>query len=149
MCEVHTSERITKREQLCFIIAILFLAAGCATLQPNATDVRGQREREDFYNTVRSNVLYELDASGDRKRHEQTMREAYVSSHSELPENFKSAILANQVVIGMTTNDVIAAWPRVDRINRFVDIRGTSEQWIYGDTYLYFTEGILTSIQQW
>jgi hypothetical protein len=53
------------------------------------------------------------------------------------------------VRIGMTRDDVLASsWGRPFSINRTTNAYGTREQWVYsGGNYLYFDDGILTSIQ--
>ena len=54
------------------------------------------------------------------------------------------------VRIGMTADQVIkeTSWGKPRSINRHTTAYGTREQWVYGyPNYLYFTNGILTSIQ--
>lgn len=53
------------------------------------------------------------------------------------------------VVIGMTAERVIQSkWGRPEKVNRTTTANKVREQWVYGGSnYLYFTDGILTSIQ--
>jgi hypothetical protein len=53
------------------------------------------------------------------------------------------------VRIGMTQKQVLASnWGRPDSINKTTGSYGTHEQWVYGGrNYLYFENGILTTIQ--
>jgi hypothetical protein len=52
------------------------------------------------------------------------------------------------VVLGMTKDEVRASsWGRPRDINRTTNRFGTTEQWVYDGGYLYFTDGVLTSIQ--
>jgi hypothetical protein len=53
------------------------------------------------------------------------------------------------VVIGMTAEEVLSiGWGKPNDINRTITAYGTREQWVYGNgNYLYFEDGILTSIQ--
>ncbi|MGE7094378.1 hypothetical protein ACQKII_23690 [Lysinibacillus sp. NPDC048646] len=53
------------------------------------------------------------------------------------------------VTIGMTKDDVLlSSWGAPSNINKTVNAYGTSEQWVYDNyNYLYFDNGILTSIQ--
>ena len=53
------------------------------------------------------------------------------------------------VRIGMTQAQVLdIAWGKPERINRTTTAAGTREQWVYGSrSYLYFQDGILTTIQ--
>lgn len=54
------------------------------------------------------------------------------------------------VYIGMTKEEVLAeGWGRPIDINKTTTTYGVSEQWIYYDyKYLYFEDGILTTIQE-
>jgi septal ring factor EnvC (AmiA/AmiB activator) len=53
-----------------------------------------------------------------------------------------------QVRIGMTDKQCRAAWGNPSDINRSVYSFGVHEQWCYGGhNYLYFEDGILTSVQ--
>jgi hypothetical protein len=53
------------------------------------------------------------------------------------------------VTLGMTKEEVLTnGWGRPIEINRTQSTTGTSEQWVYsGFKYLYFEDGILTTIQ--
>ncbi len=52
------------------------------------------------------------------------------------------------VSIGMSKQDVLdSSWGRPKDINRTTTARGTREQWVYDGGYLYFEDGVLTSIQ--
>jgi hypothetical protein len=54
------------------------------------------------------------------------------------------------VQIGMTQEDVLTKthWGKPRRINRTTTASSAREQWVYGSgSYLYFTEGKLTAIQ--
>lgn len=53
------------------------------------------------------------------------------------------------VHIGASQEDALASmWGKPKSINTTTTSRGTREQWVYGDgNYLYFQNGVLTSIQ--
>lgn len=53
------------------------------------------------------------------------------------------------VSIGMTKERVIqSSWGKPEKINSTTSLNGTREQWVYrGHNYLYFQDGILTTIQ--
>jgi hypothetical protein len=57
--------------------------------------------------------------------------------------------LKGGVRIGMTREQAIASnWGKPSRINKTTSANGTREQWIYGGrNYLYFENGVLTTIQ--
>lgn len=56
-------------------------------------------------------------------------------------------ILAGKIWLGMTSEMTKESWGSPDKNNRTVGTWGVHEQWIYGDTYVYFENGILTSWQ--
>lgn len=49
----------------------------------------------------------------------------------------------------MSADQVREAWGRPGRVNSTVYAGGTHEQWVYGsDQYVYFENGVMTSLQQ-
>ncbi len=57
-----------------------------------------------------------------------------------------------RINIGMTSKQVALAWGRPYKINTTVTANTRSEQWVMSDSinssFLYFTDGVLTAIQQ-
>lgn len=54
----------------------------------------------------------------------------------------------NGVSIGMSEQDARdSSWGKPRKINRTTNAYGVSEQWVYDGGYLYFKNGVLTSIQ--
>ena len=52
------------------------------------------------------------------------------------------------VSIGMTAADAVASsWGKPRKINRTTRANSVREQWVYDGGYLYFDNGVLTSIQ--
>ena len=53
------------------------------------------------------------------------------------------------VHIGMSKEDVlVSSWGRPEKVNTTTNAYGTHEQWVYGGrNYLYFDNGVITSIQ--
>jgi hypothetical protein len=51
--------------------------------------------------------------------------------------------------LGMSAKAVVekTSWGKPVTINRTTTAHGTSEQWVYNSGYLYFTNGVLTAIQ--
>lgn len=63
-------------------------------------------------------------------------------------EDIAKLIMNKQVRRGMTSEQCRAAWGRPRDINRTTGSYGVHEQWVYGGhNYLYFEDGILTTIQ--
>jgi len=52
-----------------------------------------------------------------------------------------------KITIGMTAEEVRQAWGPPDRINRTVTSRYKHEQWVYGKTYIYIDDGVMTAYQ--
>jgi hypothetical protein len=61
----------------------------------------------------------------------------------------KRAIKRQGASIGMSKDEVLeSSWGHPEHINRTTNAYGTREQWVYGGgNYLYFENGVLTSIQ--
>ena len=66
---------------------------------------------------------------------------------SQYGQNNGVRIYENKIWIGMTKEMAIDSWGEPDDINRTVGNWGVHEQWIYGNTYVYFENGKLTSWQ--
>ena len=66
---------------------------------------------------------------------------------------FDQAINLGKIQIGMTTQDVLRAWGRPNKINRTAVAGGISEQWVYErpndgrHQYVYFDNGLLSAVQ--
>jgi hypothetical protein len=74
-------------------------------------------------------------------------KQKFLKDHPELSAEDQKSILAGQVSIGMTSDEVKASWGAPEHINKDIGSWGVHEQWIYGDQYLYFENGKLTSLQ--
>jgi hypothetical protein len=87
--------------------------------------------------------------SREFQQKEQRKREAYIAASPQLSQSIKEAILRQGLVIGMSSQDVIASmgYP-LDGINKTVTAYGVREQWVYGRKYLYFHNGVLESWQE-
>ena len=56
--------------------------------------------------------------------------QTYLSAHPKLPANFADAIRSNEIVVGMTMEQVVAAWGRPAEIQKFRD--GRVQHWFFG-----------------
>jgi hypothetical protein len=65
----------------------------------------------------------------------------------ETTDRIKQAITEGNLVLGMSAIEARASWGAPEKVNRTVSMHGVHEQWIYGNTYVYFEDGILTSWQ--
>ncbi|WGG47657.1 hypothetical protein [Rossellomorea sp. DA94] len=67
---------------------------------------------------------------------------------NELAEQREKQEEWSKVKIGMTADEVRERWGEPSDINRTITKYGTDEQWVYANyTYLYFSDGILETIQ--
>lgn len=60
---------------------------------------------------------------------------------------FGRYVAERHIVIGMNENMVRDAWGDPDHINTTQGAYGVHEQWVYGNRYIYFKNGIVTSKQ--
>jgi hypothetical protein len=74
-------------------------------------------------------------------------RKSFLEAHPEASERVKQAIASGTLVFTMSPEEARASWGAPDHVNRTVTMNGTHEQWIYGNTYVYFDDGVLTSWQ--
>jgi hypothetical protein len=86
-------------------------------------------------------------AEAKRKQVEHERRKLYIEGHPELSDRIRDAILDGSIVLGMSTDEARASWGAPSHINKTVNAYGVSEQWVYGDTYVYFEHSKLTSWQ--
>lgn len=96
--------------------------------QPTAREIEANRQIEENYLKTPAGKLWQKHKDWDRR--------------------FCDSIVRRKVLQGMSPGQVRAAWGRPENINRTVIPGHTSEQWVYGDTYLYFDDGVLTSWQE-
>lgn len=71
------------------------------------------------------------------------------AKHNDWSRETCEVIAQGKIGVGMTADQVRAAWGKPERINSSLYASGTHEQWVYrGDQYVYFENGIMTSLQQ-
>lgn len=56
-------------------------------------------------------------------------------------------IEAKKIRIGMTPEMVRMAWGNPRSVNETINAMGKHEQWVYRSSYVYFDDGVVTSIQ--
>lgn len=101
---------------------------------------------EDRY-AVTSKLAEEAEKCPD-PNHTQIRR--LLKSHPEWTNKEIATIACDFVTLGMSETQAVEAWGRPNDINRTTFSGGVHEQWVYGEyggNYLYFEDGILTSIQ--
>jgi hypothetical protein len=63
------------------------------------------------------------------------------------PAKIEQAAIEQSVILGMTSDQVLLALGKPEKINRTVYPRGVHEQWVYPGGYLYLDNGTVTSYQ--
>lgn len=73
-----------------------------------------------------------------------------LSKNPDWSDDIIATTACNRVQIGMTREQAIAGWGRPRDVNRTSGTFGVHEQWVYGEYgsgYLYFEDGVLTTVQ--
>lgn len=73
------------------------------------------------------------------------------AKHPDWKNEACNAVAEKEIYIGMTDDQVRAAWGKPYKINESKGSYGTHEQWVmyeHGSTYVYFENGKMTSLQQ-
>lgn len=127
-------ERVEREEQL---------AKERAEREERAAQEKGA---EEYFRRDAIRRAAQEKAETERKRLEAISRAAREKAETERKR--REALPSPR--IGMTREQVInqTRWGKPYDVNRTTTARGTREQWVYGDRrYLYFDNGILTTIQ--
>lgn len=116
----------------------------------NFLDDTSQKEliqRRQQYN----DLLTKQNADAEAKDKAEADAQAKIDAQKRAEEESKAKAIAKTqgVRIGMTQQQVLdSSWGKPNKVNRTVTAYGTNEQWVYDNyNYLYFENGILTSIQ--
>lgn len=89
-------------------------------------------------------------STGSDERERELKLACFLASNPQLvlPGHFKRAILKGQIELGMAPYHVVLSRGEPLQKNISEGVYGKHEQWVYGrSTYLYFTDGALTSWQ--
>ena len=92
----------------------------------------------------KTTISYESIFDMDNNAFTPTQVDRYISEFG--PDKFNK-ILQGKVSIGMTKEMCILSWGKPNTINETITAGKKSEQWVYKDNYLYFDNGVLTTIQ--
>lgn len=129
------------------------------TRYPTPFGVEGYTERQDraFVDELvltPAEVIYAQRAEEERQREEariereKEQKERKAMLCRKYGKAAAELILQNKVRIGMTKEMCREAWGSPEDINRSSGSWGVHEQWVYGvGSYLYFENGVLSSIQ--
>jgi hypothetical protein len=115
-------------------------------------DVEGVVKTDDIHNLMtKKDQNYEVVKAQEAKQSalekEQQAKQRKQNLINKYGTDTADKILAHKIWLGMTKDMAIESWGKPKDINRTVTSYSVSEQWVYGDRYLYFDDGILTSWQ--
>jgi hypothetical protein len=83
-----------------------------------------------------------------RDQKEAGQKQAIVRDQNERAAKVEAAIANGEIFIGMTGEECVRAWGRPEKVNATETARGHHSQWAYpGGRYVYFENGIITTIQ--
>lgn len=82
-------------------------------------------------------------------RDEATRKAARRREYQKLgwPASIVDDVMAGRISIGMTPRMVRAAWGNPETINTTITANGRDEQWVYGDDFVYVTNGKVRAMQ--
>ncbi len=93
-------------------------------------------------------AAYEVKLKAEQAAYENSKAGKLCKTHPTWSKDDCAIIAEGKVSIGMTSEQAVAAWGRPNDINKTTYSFGVHEQWVYGiSSYLYFEDGILTTIQ--
>ena len=108
------------------------------------------KEIIDLRTKYQSNIDAKAKADADAKAiaNAKAAKE-YDEQQAKKAEEAKQKRKSEGVRIGMTKDEVLgSSWGQPKSVNKTTGSYGTNEQWVYeGNNYLYFKNGILTTIQ--
>ena len=139
-------------------LAILF---GCVMLSAMFDGLRSVRQESNNQQMQGRPSLDSKQAAADAKKSADKVNQSPQAQVQEAPKKLDPAAEeANRkaelvkwkkqgVSIGMSAERVLlSSWGKPEKINRTINQFGEREQWVYdGGSYLYFKDGVLTSIQ--
>jgi hypothetical protein len=70
------------------------------------------------------------------------------AKHKDWDRGLCAMIANKEIRIGMPADQVRAAWGKPEKINSTVFPHSVHEQWVYGSSYVYFEDGVMTALQQ-
>ncbi|NRR84991.1 hypothetical protein [Bacillus velezensis] len=104
----------------------------------------------DLLNNPEENTLLIKDRVDDNPESTGFQRREVTYSENDDEQSEDEEYQEKKIAIGMTKQEVIQLkdWGRPMSINKTTTASGINEQWVYGTRYLYFDNGVLTTIQE-
>jgi hypothetical protein len=117
--------------------------------KPIQRDLRHEQESREGSDA--SGMTYEDIQRGIREQganERRSLLKRFCKQHPGTSERAKQAIFKRQIFVGMSSDEAEASWGAPERKHRSVGSWGIHEQWVYGNQYLYFEDGKLSSWQE-
>ncbi|AXT11988.1 hypothetical protein [Bacillus velezensis] len=104
----------------------------------------------DLLNKPEENTLLIRDRVDDNPESTGFQRREVTYSGNDDEQSEDEEYQEKKIAIGMTKQEVIQLkdWGRPESIHKTTTASGINEQWVYGSRYLYFDDGVLTTIQE-
>lgn len=112
----------------------------------------------DYYSANKGEIKFDgesCEAKSQKRQAEIDAKNTRIDAEKKIMEERWEATKAKEKLlpnptIGMTMREVEnSSWNFPNKVNKTTTMNGTTEQWVYNDQgYLYFTNGILTAIQE-
>jgi hypothetical protein len=101
-----------------------------------------------FENNEGQVIMMQYDSIIGNKKHNNIFNKIDADKYAtKFGKDIWNTILQGSVKIGMTNEACILSWGIPSKINETITAGNKTEQWVYPNNYLYFTDGILTAIQ--
>lgn len=137
----------TKTVTASISIKRIFTVAEKAELDKQKAEAEAKRQAE-LEAPEKARAQAEARAKAEQAAYENSKAGKLCTTHPTWSKDDCEIIANGKVRIGMTQEQVVVAWGRPEDINKTVYSFGVHEQWVYGiGSYLYFEDGILTTIQ--
>ena len=130
------------------VLLLSIIVAGCAGHPIDSMSVAQLRTLADDYLCNNTRVI---DDFGVRGGHREAVLSVLVE-RGAIRERYRTQIRDRQISLGMNECEVRSSWGRPRDVNSTISTFGTREQYVYGEAsytrrYVYFEDGILTTIQ--
>ncbi len=118
----------------------IFAPGEQAEIAKEAADAKAQADADE--------KAAEAQAKAAQEAYDSTPAGKACKGHPDWSADICEVLGKGHVSIGMDEEQALVGWGQPDHVNTTTTVLGTHEQWVYDySSYLYFDNGILTSIQ--
>lgn len=110
-------------------------------------EVQQEKQREIKQQRIAAEKAQALEVEREEARWRKTKAGKICTKNPEWSKYACETLALGKVRIGMTRDQARVSWGRPNSVNKTTSAHGTHEQWVYDGNYLYFEDGILTTVQ--